>query len=309
MIRSLNLALSNYCTGKCVFCPADRGKSDRANMHIGLVRKLMDEVTAPAFPWRIKSVQLSENGDALMNPLFAEIAALIRQRLPRARTNLTTNLANFNEGRMEEVFRGKMLDSIGLNIDGHDAATYEVQKGIPYDQVMRKLQLLCDMRMRYCPDMSVTITVLTLQRYCQKTVERFGLRPLKAPPEVPPSTFDQVRQSLASLEWMPIDIGIRQSPIFFWAERAMPLERDLSRCQCPQLPRVESEAFISPSGLWYPCCLDANHDQAYGSVRDRSLLELHDSDEREGFIDMLRERRFSELGYPCDRVEFCRGMR
>ena len=93
VIKSLNLALSNHCTGKCVFCPDDRGKSDRTNLAIGLVRKLMDEVTSPDFPWQIKTVQLSENGDALMNPLFAEIVAKIRRYLPRAKLNLTTGYA------------------------------------------------------------------------------------------------------------------------------------------------------------------------------------------------------------------------
>jgi len=308
MIKSLNLALSNYCTGKCVFCPPDRGKSDRTNMHINIVRKLMAEVTAPDFPWEIRSVQLSENGDALMNMLFPEIVALIRGSLPNARINLTINLANFNEHRMESVMRGRMLDSIGLNIDGHNAASYEAQKGLPYEHVMRKLKLLCDLRMIHCPDMDVTITVLTLQRYCEKTRERFGKSPVRAPEVIPPSTVDDVRVSLADREWMPADIGVRESPVFFWAERGMKIAHPASG-QCPQLPRVLEEAFISPSGLWYPCCLDANHDQAYGSVRDNTLVELHDSDAREQFIDRLQEGRFKDIGYPCDRVAFCRGMK
>jgi hypothetical protein len=308
MITSLNLALSTYCTGRCVFCPSDRGKSDLGYMDLAVVRALLAEVTCPAFPWQIKSVQLSENGDALMNPFFDEIVSMLRHHLPRARINLTTNLANFREYTMEPVLRGKMLDSIGMNIDGHDAESYEAQKGISYERVLRNLRTLCDMRMRYCPDMALSITVLTLQRYVEKTLARFGHPPLKAPQHVPPSSLADVKASLAALEWMPLDISVRESPVFFWAERDMELEFDQAQYQCPQLPRVESEAFISPSGLWYPCCLDANHDQAYGSVVERSLLELHDSDRREAFIRELRESHFKEIGYPCSRVPFCQGM-
>jgi len=308
MITGLNLALSNYCTGKCVFCPSDRGKSDRAYMELALVRTVLTQVTGPAFPWKIKSVQLSENGDALMNPFFSEIVSMVRYHLPHARINLTTNLANFRAHTMEAVLRGKMLDSIGLNIDGHDAESYEAQKGISYERVLRNLSTLCDMRMRYCPDMEISITVLTLQRYVEKTLARFGQPPLKAPEHVPQSTCEDVRASLAACEWMPLDIVVRESPVFFWAERDMPLQFDLSQYQCPQLPRVESQAFISPSGWWYPCCLDANHDQAYGSLARNTLLEIHESERRAEFITLLKERRFAEIGYPCSRVPFCQGM-
>ncbi len=305
MIKSLNLALSNRCSAKCVFCPSDRGLRDPGNMSLSLIRKLASEVTMRDFPWKIETIQLGENGDALMNPQFHEIVIHLWSHIPSVKLELTTNLAHFRISRFVSVLRWKMIRSIGLNIDGHDAVSYEAQKGISYGKVMDNFKLLMKYREKYQPNLQITVNVLTLEEYVGKVRQRFNDLPIKMPPSFPHSSFKMVEDSLRKLDWITDDVFIRRSPVFFWAERGLPGKFNLSQYTCPQLPRVEREVFISPSGLWYPCCLDANQDQAYGSVEEMSLMEIHGSPARLEFIQKLHDQEFNGIGYPCDRVPFC----
>ena len=303
-ITGLNLALSNRCSGRCVFCPAERGRKDPGGMPPALVERMVEEVTGSTWPWRVKSVQLGENGDALMNPDFLSIARLLRKRMPGARINLTTNLFNMTPDIAQAILRERLLNGLQLNVDGHDAETYEAQKRLPYARVMEALRDFLEARERRWPDFPMSINVLTLTDYCAVIERRYGRMPLAAPAVVPPSSFEQVRESLS---WLPESVAVHRLSAFAWAERRMEGEFNGANSQCPQLSRVETEAFVSPSGLWYPCCLDSNQDQAFGNVYERGLLGLYNSPERANFLRKLRDRKFQAIGYPCDRVDFCRG--
>jgi len=308
VIKSLNLSLSGRCTARCVYCPSDRGQHDSGMMSSVLVLKLMTEIRSPDFPWKIQNIQLGENGDALLNPQFNTITSFIRHCLPSAQMDLTTNMVHMKPSLGLSILESKALDSIGLNIDGHDAESYEAQKGLRYDTVMSNFMMFMKYREVYQPDLRVTINVLPLKDYYNKVLQRFGFPPIEAPSDIPPSSFEQVHDSLKKLDWITEDVFIRRSPVFFWAERDLPMDFDLTKYRCPQLPRVEQEAFISPSGQWYPCCLDANQDQAFGNVSRMTLREVHDSPARLEFIQRLKDQEFSEIGYPCNRVPFCEGM-
>ncbi len=308
-IEGLNLSFSSACPATCVYCPSERGMRDAGSMKPSLVRRVVGEA-AESLPWRVKTVQVGENGEALSSPHFIENLRIIRHHLPKAKVNLTTNLFRLDRARAGAILREQLLSSLQLNIDGHDARTYEVQKGLSYEKVMGNLQMFMELRKSIRPPFPVSITVLTLHDYCAKVKSRFGRRPRYAPHQVPFSSYDLVVDSLRSKEWMTDDVFIRKSPVFFWAERGMDINfGDLTQFQCPQLPRVVREAFISPSGLWYPCCLDSNQDQAYGNVGETTLLELHESEQRREFITLLESSLFEKIGYPCNRVPFCRGMK
>jgi len=308
-IESLNLSFSNHCPAHCVFCPLERGAFDPNFMSRMVVRRLVEEVASDDFPWKVKTIQVGENGDFFTSPHPIDNLRIIRHVLPRVRINLTTNLFCMKEQQAEIILKDDLLDSLQLNIDGHNAETYEAQKGISYEKVMNNFKIFMKLRKSLNLDFSVGVNVLPLATYCSRVNTRFGQRPLQAPDYIPISTYPQVKKSLQELDWITDDVFIRESPSFFWAERKMNIKFDLSKYSCPQIPRIETEAFISPSGWWYPCCFDSNQDQAYGNINEKSLVEIHNSEKRLNFIDMLKQKQFEEIGYPCNRVPFCKAMK
>lgn len=302
-ITGLNLSISSKCSANCVFCPEERGRRDLGNMSPDLVSFLLEEAKNLPFPWEITRVETGENGDAFLNPDFIHILRLIKAGLPRAQVNLTTNLSKANREVLHTILQERLLTGLQLNVDGHDAESYQAQKRTFYERVMDHLRTLVELRASLWPEFPVVVHVLTLSDYHQAVQSRFRRNPFKYNQglhAVPKSSFEQVKESL---RWLPSDILLRKSPIFAWAERAgggVP-----GRFPCPQLPRIENEAFISPSGLWYPCCLDANFDQAFGKVQEGGLMRIYHGEKRQTFLDRLRTGRLDEIGYPCNRSAFC----
>ena len=275
-------------------------------MSLQLVAKLIDEITSSKFPWEVKTIQVGENGDALFHPQLLLILRLIKEKAPSIKVNLATNMINMNMGLSKAILKEGLLSSLQLNIDGHDKETYEAQKKLSYKKVMENLKTFMRMRSEINPNFSIGINVLTLSQYYDHTMKRFGQPPLRSPDLVPFSNYKKVYDSLREKEWISSDVHIRKSPTFFWAEREMDIQfPDLSSYQCPQLPRIENEAFISPRGHWYACCLDANQDLVLGNIWKQTLIEIYESKERKNFIQNLKDKKFENIGYPCDRVPFC----
>jgi len=308
-IESLNLSFSNKCPARCVFCPIERGKKDNNYMGRMTVRRLVDEVASRDFPWKVRTIQVGENGDAFTSPYILDNLTIIRSVLPRVKINLTSNLFCMTEEHAKEILEKELLDGLQLNIDGHDVETYEAQKGISYKKVMKNLKMFLELRDDIFPAFPVSVNVLPLSVYCQRVEVQFGRKPLQAPETIPVSSYEQVKKSLQEKYWFPDDVYIRESPTFFWAERGMDIEFNLSEYNCPQLPRVETEAFICPSGGYYPCCFDSNNDQIFGNVNECSLVEIHNSEKRLNFIKMLKAGEFEKIGYPCSRVPFCKAVK
>jgi len=147
------------------------------------------------------------------------------------------------------------------------------------------------------------VNVLTLSKYEAAIRKAFSWPPRQLSlMATPKSDFNKVKDSLS---WLPRDVQLVDSPVFAWAERDLPITIDPVHYSCPQYPRVEHEAFISPSGWLYPCCLDANQNQRLGNVMEESLGTIWRGELRSEFLRRLRERKYDEIGYPCNRVPFC----
>lgn len=301
MLTGLNLSLCSGCSANCVFCPLDRGVFDRGVMSVPMVQLILEQ--AQAFKDSLRTVQLGENGDALLNPEFLRIVRLIRYGLPQVKIHMSCNMARMTDDIARCLLEEQLLDSLQMNVDGHDAFTYEMQKRVSYEVVMKNLRDFIKVREQYHSSFPFSINVIPLTDYVNAIRRKFNRNPLNFPVgEAPFSSYEKVKDSL---NWLPSSVPVLKAVIFAWAERNQPLKIDPSHYSCPQMPRVEKEAFISPSGWWYPCCLDANQDQRYGNIADESLETLFHSEKRQTFIQRLRDRKYTEVGYPCNRVPFC----
>lgn len=301
-INSINLAISNRCSADCTFCPMDRGARHRADMPMDVVERVIGEAACMTFPWGVRRIETGENGDALLNLKYLDILRYIRARMPSVHINLTNNLANMTIEKSKAILSERLIDSLQFNIDGHNAETYEAQKRLPYADIIDNLRDLIDTRAKTWP-LPITVHVLPLSEYRAAVKRTYCHEPCKiVDRSLAESNLELVRQSL---HWLPQDIGFDAPRPFGWAERDGGYRSNGGNWQCPMLPRIENEAFIDPTGAWYPCCYDGNANQAYGSVMHQTLAALHESAARKLFIGQLKARQFQAIGYPCDRVEFC----
>lgn len=314
-MNCINLVLSNRCQAACVWCPATRGTSQKSDMQIDLVEKIFEEVASKDFPYQIDSIRLSENGEAIINPNFFEIARYIRQKMPHCRIDLLSNFLSMDKEKSQKIIDEKLIDAITVNIDGHDKASYESVKRINYEKVMQNLKDFNQLHVAANSTIDILINAMPAYEYDRTVKEVLKVPPVNSNNQ--PVPYSDPRLIIQSLDFMHTNPKARfnHSSSGLWSERKSILNgtaqqlianKDLS---CPQLTRVKHEAFISPKGDWYPCCLDDNQDISLGNLYQTSLLEIWNSKNRKEFIQKLELRQFDEIGYPCNTVFACQTVR
>ena len=311
-IECINLALSNRCNAKCIWCPTSRGTKHNFDMPFDTVKKIIDEAADPNFPYQIKMIHLSENGEALYNKDFLDIARYIKLKLPNTALNLLSNFGLLKPSIAKILLQERLLSSIQMNVDGHDAKSYKAVKGISYAGVIKNLKRFLELRQQYDPNFDFTINVMPAFEYALSVNAFLQHKPDQMKKRVPYSSFEDTVNSLK--EFVPANVPIRHAKSGLWAERSLitsgraRINVDQSKLDCPLMSRVESEIFVAPNGDWYPCCYDDNNDIVLGNVNESTLLEIHDSATRKDFIKKLKARQYEEIGYPCNTVACCQSI-
>jgi len=314
-LNCINLCLSNRCNATCIWCPTSRGTKHNFDMPWETAKKIIDELADPAFPNKIQMIHLSENGEALYNKDFLKITRYIKEKLPETKVNLLSNFGMMSPEISKPLLQEKLVASVQVNIDGHDAETYKAVKGISYDGVIKNLKRFLEYREEFNPKSDFCINVMPAFEYAVTVNLVLGGVPDQVNGKIPYSNFDLVVASLR--KFVPTSVRIRHSKAGLWAERKLitsgqiKLEQigvEQSTLDCPMLDRVENEAFIAPNGDWYPCCLDDNQDIVLGNVNDSTLIEIYNSSIRKEFVKKLKARQWEEIGYPCNTVACCQTM-
>ena len=311
-IECINLALSNRCNAKCIWCPTSRGTKHNFDMPFDTVKKIIDEAADPNFPYQIKMIHLSENGEALYNKDFLDIARYIKLKLPNTALNLLSNFGLLKPSIAKILLQERLLSSIQMNVDGHDAKSYKAVKGISYAGVIKNLKRFLELRQQYDPNFDFTINVMPAFEYALSVNAFLQHKPDQMKKRVPYSSFEDTVNSLK--EFVPANVPIRHAKSGLWAERSLitsgraRINLDQSKLDCPLMSRVESEIFVAPNGDWYPCCYDDNNDIVLGNVNKSTLIEIHDSNTRKDFIRKLKARQYEEIGYPCNTVACCQSI-
>lgn len=306
MLKAVNLSLSNRCCASCLFCPTFRGQRIQGNMKYMTAVRLVEQISG--LPFLPERMEVGENGDALFNPNLTPILFYVRFKLPKIHINLVSNFFNMDNETAQALIKEKLIDSVQVNIDGHDKASYEAQKGLNYEKVIKNLKNFVDLCKQYQSPITIGVNVLTAQDYVDCIRRNFnGNNPINAGLNggaFPETSLEQIR---GSLPFIPPE-KIQKTVIFGWAERAQSEYRKPT-AGCPQLSRIESEAFIAPDGSWYACCLDANNNLVLGNILDESLWDIYNGKRRQQLLDRLRTGKFDEIGFPCNTVSCCEVLR
>jgi MoaA/NifB/PqqE/SkfB family radical SAM enzyme len=279
-------------------------------MPFELVKKIIDDAATLSAP--LKMIHLSENGEALYHPEFLDIVRYIKQKLPNTALNLLSNFGLMTPKIARVLLEERLLSSIQMNVDGHDAKTYKAVKGISYAGVIKNLKRFLELRTEHDPTFDFTINVMPAFEYAVTVNAFLQTKPDQVKRTVPFSSFDLVLKSLR--EFVPEDIYIHHAKAGLWAERKLitsgqaRINIDQSKLDCPLMRRVETEAFIAPNGDWYPCCYDDNNDIVLGNLATMTLMEVYLGEVREVFIKRLKARKYEEIGYPCNTVACCQSI-
>lgn len=313
MIQELNLSLSNRCNATCIWCPTTRGQKNNMDMPWETAKKILDEASDSSFPWTIKHITLSENGEAIYNKDFLKIARYARLKFPLAVISSLSNFGMMTKSLSLAIIKEKLIDTMTINIDGHDSESYKAVKGIAFKSVMKNFRNFMKLRAQYYPTLMVKINAMPAAEYTLTVNTVLGHLPEQVNKNVPYSDLTLIKASIS--KYINIDndlhLDISLSKAGFWAERNLlrsgkvksPV--DQTKLNCPLLSRVKTQAFIAPNGDWYACCLDDDNDLVLGNVNNNTLIEIHNSNTRKVFISNLENHKFEENGHPCSTVVCC----
>jgi len=284
-------------------------------MSFECAKKIVDEVASPDFrkDHKVWKFEVGENGDASLNPDFLKILRYLRKGIPDVKVSLFTNFSSLDIGLSAPIVKENLVDYLCTNIDGSDGLSYYRVKGLPLSVLEGNLLGFLDLRAKNQSRIGLKIQALTLANYVQRVYHRFSALPVAVDRDIlPKGLVDDFE--LIKLKWErrlnPQLDHFERSVVFAWAERetVKKLGHNQSSFSCSMIHRVENEAFISTNGDWYACCYDEQQLQVFGNIVTNSIEEVYRGVNRERFLQLLRERRFKEIGYPCSLVESCQWL-
>lgn len=298
-LKSLNLSLSSICGAKCIYCPADRcSHISTLFMPLSLAMKIIDDAKTIS---TLEKIELGENGDALLNLDFLEIARYIKKEIPHIKVSLYSNFQNLTKPISEVLLQEKLIDEFHVNIDGYDAETYYSVKQLEFENVINNLNdFLCARTTlnSYC---KLEIFTLDYDTYYNKIFKKY----LNVHTIYDGTTLKRTREFVRAIT--PYDVtGYIMNP-FGWAERNRidKSKIDYKTQTCPMLKKNEEEMFVASDGSVYLCCLDSKPVLILGNLKKQTIIDVFNSRLKLVYMTMLNDKRFIEIGGPCSTVVCC----
>ena len=308
-LRSINLSLSTICSANCIFCPNDKGEfSIKKIMPFDIAKKIIDEIAETELFNTVTKIEISENGDPLMNPDMVKILRYIKLRLPNVHIDLFSNFFLLNKNTADILLSEKLVNSVFVNIDSVNEDYYKELKGLNLNVVLENLKTFITIRNSIYSSLPVYIIIISLQKYIQTTITRLGVIPVKL--SIP--NYDTIKNDsentkqylIKELLLQPNDSINIYDKIMLWAERKSITSKH-RKGKCANINRIINEAFISPDGDWYICCFDSSNNIKFGNVIEKSIIEIANCEKRKKIIELLKNEKFEEIGYPCTTSICC----
>ena len=311
-LKEVNFAVSNVCNASCLFCPRSFIEHKNKFMSLDTIKEIMNEVGS----WQCRSQHeivhsvLSENGEPFLNPNILDLLHEVRSTTGHTGAKMAiTMFSNFSvltEDITQEIVKYNLFDAIHVNIDGATEGSYYAMKKLDLGKVERNLMRFMEIRdAANCP-IHIWIHVISHYTYTNAVKMAYGIPPVKGNGTVFRQDGPEVVEKWKKRIKSPLD-SVGEDGVMFWAERYNnnPIKSDIP---CPNIGRVKTVAFINPNGDWYACCFDVGNDLVVGNVLESSLMEVSLSDKRKELIRKLEAKQFSDIGFPCSRIDSCGGM-
>lgn len=279
----VQIELTNHCNYRCSFCPQSVWRDpehaavpferDKGFMDFDLFRRVVEQAGLYA-----REINFSFFGEPMMHPRFPRYLAHLKQRPEGLRVVMNSNLS-FATREIFEQLIDIGLDEFRMSLDAATAETYErVRPG------------------KGCVDLEGRpVRGRRFETVCEKA-EWWFRQPSHRPSK---HVYTVSSQNLGELEafvqrWSPqlgpADVILAKNVLTYGGKMDDALVHPYP-CNVWDLNSltVDWEGHVSP------CNLDTNMDLKLGSLRDQSLLELHQSQQRSRLEQRSKRREIS----PC----------
>ncbi len=278
---NLKVEVSSLCNAKCVYCA--HSKEDHGvyegNMSIELMEKILED--SKEFPSKYKVMEMFSFGEALCNPNLPKMIAMARKAEVTEKINFTTNGLLLTKSKIDEIVEAGP-DIIRISLQGLDAETYwDVCKvKINYEEFLTNLKYLyehkgkCNIRMKI-PDVSLR----NAEEDRIKFEDTFG-------PIADMIFIEKIIPMYADVDYKKIGQSVYDNAI----NGRENIEQHTIHTVCN---RPFYRMRVSADGKVTAACCDIPNDFYYGSIYEKTLVDIWNSEARKNLLKMqLLGKRF-----------------
>ncbi len=264
--RLVSVETTNRCNAKCAFCPNSALKRKREIMDDDLFRKIIEDCTE--FP--LQAIEPFLQGEPFVDPKIFDRLELIRSKLPETALRLYSNGAALTP-KKADLLRELGADKLYISLNTIDPERYNRIVGLPFQRTMEN------------------ITYLAGNHEKGKVADKIIVR-LTATEETTTDEKKQFSSLCKGLGVKPMISGLFNYKGDIHSNLPVP------NFPCEHITRLD----ILVSGETTLCCMDQNGEYGWGSVRDKSVVEVYNGRRANHFRTMQRSNKRHELP-PCDR--------
>ena len=281
----IGLGLSVNCQGRCLYCPTHRSKRihESRNMSLRLAEKVVQDLSAHHFAG---TINISENGEALLNPYASDILRLVSRQLPDCEVSLFTNMNSMDETMAQKILDGG-VQWITVCIDGASEQTYKCMKGLDFIKLRKNMHALLTLRNNGNYTCKIVIYVISASAYHENILKNQSPYP------------DDTQEVIAYWSrYLCTGDVVAPTPVLgYWA---LPNEdKPENRSRCMHFDQISTKMIIAPNGTAYLCCIDDNIMTGYGNIANQSIGEVWNSRARSNLLRNVLLRRYKQIGEPC----------
>lgn len=273
-------------------------------MSLQTAKMILDDASA----LDIKSISFGENGEPFTNPDAIEILRYAKKNLPDVEKIIYTNFSLLDSKKSEIITREKLVDKIFCNFDSLDKNTYKNIKSLDLLPSWTNFLIFLNNRAHYESKISVNIIAVYLNDYKEIVTKVLNKLPAKMKEDIDYS-YDANAEAVLLRPLIFESDSFKNAYPVLWAERESSVLKEHKDELCPHLEAIKTDMIFAPDGSAYLCCLDSRCDLVYGNIYDLTIEQLANACIRLAWIKALEEKRFNDIGYPCNRVECCREYR
>lgn len=283
LVASVQIELTNHCNYRCRFCPQSRYRKpeyadvpfdrDKGYMEETLYRRVIEQACQYA-----REINFSFFGEPMMHPAFLRYLEMLKDRPDDVRVVMNTNLSYATRAHFDRLIDIR-LDELRISIDAATADTYDavrpgrhyvgldgsVRPGHRFDEICAKIAYWFG-RNDHRPTRHVytvnSRNLDELEAYVRRWEPCLGL------------DDEILAKNVLTYGGKISDTLIREHPCHVWDSAVLTVDW---------------------TGRVSPCNLDTNMDLVIGTIREATLRELQESQERRRLARLSKARAIS----PC----------
>jgi MoaA/NifB/PqqE/SkfB family radical SAM enzyme len=295
--RSIQIECTTRCNLKCTFCEISYWTEQPADLQFENIQQMLHHLP------KIRRIDLTGIGEALMNPTFFDIIKLLKSR--GIYITLNDNFTLMTEKTAQQIIE-LGVDQIFLSLDGATPATYEpLRRGANFERVIANAQRLIVLKRtlgKKLPEVKIN-TVVCAENYHElpALVELAHRLDIGMVQFVNVITFDNTTALSVTPEAVQAkftEAVIRAQALGILVKIELFEKQPVQHCDFPW-----TRNFVTQDGYVHPCCYTtqsgdraAQNQRSLGNVIHQSFAEIWNG---ESYTALRQKMSQGILPYQC----------